>query len=221
MRILVHFRRLVALALAAGATMTAHAQIGKLLPVDEGFRDSSFVFFRARLLEAIEKQDAKYLYSIVDPNIKVSFGASNGLAAFKEQWHPERKDTKLWRTLFRVVAAGGAFREGNFMAPYAYATFPDSLDAFKHGVITGSGVRVRAHPDTTGDPIGTLSSEIVEVASWQAEGLSAGGGWIGVTLKDGRRGYVAEQYIWSPVGYRAIFDKKNGKWAMTALIAGD
>ncbi len=48
-----------------------------------------------------------------------------------------------------------------------------------------------------------------------------GGGWIGVTLKDGRRGYVAEQYIWSPVGYRAIFDKNNGKWTMTALIAGD
>jgi hypothetical protein len=35
------------------------------------------------------------------------------------------------------------------------------------------------------------------------------------------QGFVALQYIRSPVDYRAYFQKSGGRWRMTLFIAGD
>jgi hypothetical protein len=45
--------------------------------------------------------------------------------------------------------------------------------------------------------------------------------WIAVSLANGLKGYIGEEYIRSPIGYRAIFEKKDGRWMLTALVAGD
>ena len=109
-----------------------------------------------------------------------------------------------------------------FMAPYTYSNFPDQFDAFEYGAIIGDGVNVRRGPGTGHPIIKTLSFDIIRVNDWTPTKTRGDkGGWISVALIDGQKGYVASEYIRSPVDYRAIFNKENGRWIMTAFVAGD
>ena len=42
-----------------------------------------------------------------------------------------------------------------------------------------------------------------------------------VKLANGREGYVREEFLSLVIAFRAYFEKKNGAWVMTALVAGD
>ena len=55
----------------------------------------------------------------------------------------------------------------------------------------------------------------------RARGDTAPEDWTAVALRDGRRGYVHSRYVRSPIDYRAYFRKKDGRWWMVMLLAGD
>ena len=78
------------------ASADAAAQVAKLYPVDEAARDPEFFAFRARLIVAVQKHDTAFLYSVLSEHIRISFGSGAGAAAFKERWHPEDPESRLW-----------------------------------------------------------------------------------------------------------------------------
>jgi len=207
-----------------GANLS-QAQVGKLYPVDEAYEDSTFIAFRLHLLEAIAARDTSFLFAHVDKGIRTSFGAGGGLADFKERWRPSSPKPDLWRTLGRIVGGGGIYRDGMFQAPYYYAAFPgEEHDPFQHGVVIGQNVNVRSRPDITSPVLTRLSYDIVRVESYPTQSdraIASADDWVHVRLADGREGYVSSRYIGNPVGYRAIFNYHDGKWRMTALVAGD
>lgn len=45
--------------------------------------------------------------------------------------------------------------------------------------------------------------------------------WTPVIAPDGRAGYISSQHVRSPIDYRAFFTKKDGRWRMVMLLAGD
>ena len=45
--------------------------------------------------------------------------------------------------------------------------------------------------------------------------------WAGVLLPDGRTGWLRADDVHSPVGWRAIFERRDGRWMIVAFIAGD
>ncbi len=200
----------------------AIGQSAKLLPVDEAAKDPSFFAFRARLLTALARKDVNFLISILDPQIKTDFGGGGGVADFKKAWHPERPNSQVWSELLWVLALGGSFENGSFSAPYVYGKFPEQSDAYEYQAVIEDGVRVRREPNTSSGIIKTLSFDIVKViVEPPNENSTARRQWLGVELSDGQKGFVAKEYLRSPIDYRAIFEKKNGKWLMTAFIAGD
>jgi hypothetical protein len=212
--------KLLAVVFLLSAYSPSFAKEAKLYPVDEAYRDPSFFVFRARLLEAIQQRDAPFVISILSPNIKNSFGGNDGIAEFQRYWKPERSDSKFWKTMIGVLALGGSFNgDTTFMAPYTYSKFPDEFDAFEHGVIVGENVRVRKEPKLDSQVITTLSFDIVKVTDWQNDGNKQA--WVSVSLAGDAKGYIAKDYIRSPVDYRAIFEKKDGKWQLTAFVSGD
>jgi hypothetical protein len=174
-------------------------------------------------MSAVEQRDAAFVTSVVSPTIKNSFGGNDGLAEFKKYWRPERAASRLWATLMSVLALGGNFDERNaFIAPYTFSKWPEEIDAFQHGAIVGEGVRVRERPALDGKVLASLSFDIVKVTDWRlAQARGSKQRWVKVTLADGGPGYVAAEYIRSSIDYRAIFEKKDGRWLMTVLIAGD
>ena len=44
---------------------------------------------------------------------------------------------------------------------------------------------------------------------------------MGVEIPDGRKGFVRRDQTVNPLGYRAVFEKRGGKWLITAFVAGD
>lgn len=205
----------------------------RLLPVDEGAQDPSFLAFRLRMLEAVGARDTTFLFDRMDDGVRISFGADGGKQGFRDMWDPADPESDVWKILGRVLGGGGLLREGStttgsggsasamFQAPYYYAAFPgEEYDAFTHGVILEADVPVRDKPYASASAIDTLSFAIVRVPDFMPRETDHGR-WVRIDLGGGRFGYVPEPLIQSPIGYRAVFHKINGRWTMTALVAGD
>lgn len=203
--------------------MNVSAQVQKLYPVDEAAKDPSFFTFRARLIQAVQRRDAAYLLSIVSRKIEIGFGGDSGVEAFKSSWKPEREQSELWTELANVLSLGGAFdKEGIFEAPYISVKWPEDKDGFALGAIIGEKVRVRAAPQISSSIMRELSFDIVDVPDWQTnKARGEKRDWIKVKLADGQSGYVAEDFIRSPIDYRAGFQKQDGRWVMIFFLAGD
>ena len=223
--------RLIAQVCVAGLLLTgallvfgARAKERKLLPVDEGVRDPSFKAFRDGLLEALRRRDKKFVLSILDPKIRLSFGDDSGVEDFKKYWKIESANSELWDELSTVLSLGGTFDTSGgqrlFCAPYTYSRFPEDLDAFEYAPITGKDVRVRARPGASSRVVATLSYSIVRAEFSGTDG-GRSSGWVKIVTPDGKPGYVSDKYIRSPVDYRACFRKARGKWLMTLFVAGD
>jgi hypothetical protein len=198
----------------------------RLRPSDEGQQDPSFHVFRQKLLGAISRKDARFLLSIVDPNIQISFGGEEGIQAFRELWKPEDVNSEVWNTLAQLLRLGGSFGESKneFWAPYVFSRFADDCGGFDFSAIIAKDVRVRTEPNDKAPMITSLSYDIVLNVSGTDSPEpknKADPAWVRIRLPDGREGFVSAQFIRSPTNYRAGFKKTGGKWLLTHLIAGD
>jgi hypothetical protein len=196
----------------------------RLPPVDEAPRDPSFHTFRRVLLRAIARRDARHLYRVTDPKIMFSFGDDPGREGFWRQWRPERRDSKLWGELQRVLSLGGSFDtvEGrrHFSAPYVFSKWPDRYDDFAHVAVTGRDVALRSRPVHRAPVLARLDYDIVRIKDGTATKGSPSA-WVPVTTMAGRSGYVQGRFLRSPTDYRAGFEKRQGQWRMTFFVAGD
>lgn len=202
---------LIGLAVAA---MASPAAAQTLPPGDECGAD--FAAFRARLLDILARRDAPALLEHVDPQVDFSFGGVGpGRDAFAADWGlSEPHSSGLWTELGQALLLGCARVEnGEVAAPYLYGRFPEDVDPYVGGV---------AVPGTMLYPAPAYEGEGAPLA-WHivTEGESNGSGWRRVTLADGRSGYVREEEVLSPIGYRAIFARRDGSWRLVAFIAGD
>jgi hypothetical protein len=206
------------------------AQERYVRPVDEAKLDASFLAFRTKLIAAAERRDAKYILSILDPQIKLSFGDDAGVADFKRIWKIDSKDSEFWGEFLRVIKNGGAFdrengkRTGTFYAPYTFQSFPTDIDAFDYFAIFGSDVNLRKSADANADVVTKLSFNIVKIE----DDLNSEGGdgnkkpeWRKIRTLGGLTGFVKAEFVRSPIDFRAGFEKKRGVWKMVAFIAGD
>jgi hypothetical protein len=216
----------VVVLLTLASAFSVGARSSKLHPVDEGPRDPSFARFRQKLLQAARRGDRRYIWSIVDPKIRWSFGDGGGIASFKQVW-AERGPGVLEDELMRVLLLGGQFRgRRTFWAPYVFTAWDESRDAFEYKAIIATNVRVRERPDQGAPVVATLTYDIVKLRNEQPDSRaqaspSAREGWVQIITPAGKTGYVAARYARSPIEHRACFEKKRGKWWMTAFIAGD
>lgn len=190
---------------------------GKAFPIDEASRDSAFATFRDSLLQIVGRRDTSALFAILAPEIKSTFGGDDGIPGFREHWRPGEPDTQLWAVLQDVLQHGGRFSgPDHFYAPYTFDALPDSLDAFEHLIVRDSGVVVRERPDTASAALATLSFDIVRAGPYAADPS-----WRAIALAEGRVGYVEGVHIRSPIDYRAGFERREGRWWLVVLVAGD
>ncbi len=154
-------KKLLFLCFVIFSFLTISAQERYVKPVDEAKKDASFLAFREKLIAAVKKRDTKYLLSIVDRDIKLSFGGDEGIEDFKRIWKISSPNSKLWNELLTVLSNGGRFDKAEkttyFAAPYSFNGFPDDLDVFEYQLIFGNNVNLRAKPDLGSKTIAQLS----------------------------------------------------------------
>ena len=194
------------------------AAAAELRPIDEGSHDPSFVQFRKQLLELVARKDMKALLANLSPEIKNSFGGDGGVAEFTEMW--KGRHTKLWRELTFILRNGGKLAaDGDFCGPYIFSHWPERFDPFEHYVaLTARNVSLKSTPTEDSPTVATLSYTIVKVLEdryWEKTDKM-----VHISA-NGADGFVPRARIRSPIDYRACFGRKNGKWALNLLVAGD
>ncbi len=199
------------------------------MPVDEAKNDASLIAFRTKLIEATKTKNQSFILSIVDPDIKNSFGGDDGKENFKTNWRIGQKDSAFWEEFLTVITNGGAFfkEEGSqktFCAPFSFMVFPEDLDAFEYSLVFGENVNLRAAPNLSAPVIANLSYNVIKTDYQNSadDGKNENSYvWVKVTTLGGKTGFIVSRYVRSPIGYRACFQKLKGIWKMTAFIAGD
>jgi hypothetical protein len=187
-------------------------------PVDEAVTDPDFFLFRARLQTALANHDTAEVMRAVDPGILNSFGGDGGRDEFRERWRLNTPDkSQLWGALGFVLALGGRFlQDSAFYAPYLFHN-PAGADGFETLIVLGSNVPVHAGPGRSYGVIDTVSFEAV--TKWREKSTTSG--WEPIKTSDGKPGWVVQRHLRSPIDYRAGFVRRDGRWWLRALVAGD
>jgi len=198
----------------------------KLLPVDDGAADASWVQFRSWLLQSLQRGDRKALVSILDANILNPLEAPRGIAVFRKIWDLEGKDERLMRELPMVLQMGSVWyqpKKGERLlcAPYVPIKWPlDDIDPYDSGAITVKEALVKDGPSHSAGTLGNLSYDIVPVRDWEvADKEVQQQRWVKIRHA-GRDAYVPEEHIRSAVEYRACFAKTGAGWRMMEYVLG-
>lgn len=186
-----------------------------LFPRDDAARRPDFLRFRSELIDIVKRRDLDALLERVSSDVTVAFDGSGGREDFVE-YHAKRKG--FWARFQAILAKGGTFtgRE-RFAAPYVFSAWPEGVDPFGCMAVIGRNVRLRASPSSRSKQVLSLDYAIVK---WLSDEVTDRR-WVQVRVADGRTGYVDRAFVRSSVGLRAIFESRNGRWWLTALVEGD
>lgn len=193
-----------------------------LAPVSDAAREPGFPQYLKKLREAIEKQDARALRKLVDPDVITGgFGPKDerGWDKFAQRWQVEDPAGSVWSTLADLVDLG-FFREApqTLVAPYLAWKFPRELDQRTHLVVLRDALELRAGPSRNARTVGVLAFDIVKRVGPAQPG--EGFEWLEIETLGGKRGWVQSTNVRSPLMARAQFGRKDGRWMLVVLDKG-
>ena len=116
--------------------------------------------------------------------------------------------------LKEALSRGCAQSGDVLVAPSFVADFPAQLDAFET-VILPPGTELYSENSEASAGNGAPDWHLARVTDDSDEA------WFEVKLIDGREGFVRRDQIVNPLDYRLVFEKRDGKWLITAFVAGD
>ena len=148
------------------------SQERKFEPVDEAGKDASWVSFRKRLMDAVERRDLKFVLGILDRNVRASIDGERGVAGFRKAWDIDAADTPLWRELrepplFLGRLTSSATRDPRNCARRTCSRGGRTTWIRRYGAITTKDVLLKAGPHADRSTLQTLSHEIVTVTDWE------------------------------------------------------
>lgn len=197
------------------AAFAAAAAPDRLPPIEQCGDDPSFAGFREQLLVVIARKDRAALMPLLDKGIVVDFGGGEGHDAFSERWKLDAAESPLWAELGAALRYGCARSGDALVTPSLVEQFGTQYDVI-NTVVGMPGSDLRGAPNDLAPIIATLDWNVVTVTDTPKVA-----GWSNVTMSDGRSGYVRDGRLRSPLDYRAVFEKRDNRWLMTALVAGD
>lgn len=208
-------------ALALAAILIAAAPVNalprKLPPVDQCAKDPSFVKFRAALKQAVANKDREAFLKMLSPTVLVDFGGGSGREAFAKQWSFDPDEYgNIWDQLETMLRMGCARADGARVIPSLIEqldTFAD--DDWIDAVLILPGAKLYKETGVESPNPSTVPWTVAPVTS------RAGDLVTGVRLPDGREGYISDQDLYEPLGYRMVIEKREGKWLITSFVAGD
>ncbi len=150
-------------------------------------------------------------------DIRVDFGGGAGREDFRRAWTLDRPETsELWRALGAALSLGCVPDGGTMWAPSLFRQLESEDDPTSVVVAVEAGAVLRAAPSEDGPVVARLDWDVL---TWRS--VDTPEDWLAVALADGRAGFVRRAEVRSMLDYRASFEKRNGRWRITAFIAGD
>ena len=199
------------------ATPAYAALPNRLPPVEQCSGDRGFVKFRSGLRDAVAKRNRAALIAMLAPDVMVSFGGDSGRDAFAKHWSFDPKEYgNIWSQLETMLKLGCSNSENIRMIPSLSSQLDQqgADEAFETRlVLPGAKLFKKPGDRRTAAP----------VPAWSLASVTNSGGdlWTGVKLADGRQGFISDDDLYEPLGYRMLVEKRKGKWMITAFVAGD
>jgi hypothetical protein len=187
-------------------------------PVDEATQQPDFFAFRSQLQMALLCSDATALLACVHPDIRNSYGPDEGIDRFRTRWLPFNRNSRIWEALGSALTLGGTFGPDNmFLAPYVFSRWPFEVDARQHTAIIGLAAEARMLPLVDFPVLARCGLSIVPLALGSDDVSS----WVAIRTPQGQTAYVDKRWVRSPLDFRAIFEKRRGRWWLTAFFSSD
>jgi len=187
--------------------------------VDDAAKYPDFYQFRERLRKAIKQRDAKFVRAIATKDIRLTLGRNPVTLDTLEIDNPK---AEIWQNLERTFALGCRTQDKgkSWTCPSVFRDWKDDLESWKYSVIVKNKVPIRSQPNSKSKVIGFFSQEIVKLDR-ETDSAPYLPGWIRIVQHDGQIGYVEERFVYSPIGYRAVFEKEGRTWKMPYYLGGD
>lgn len=169
------------------------------------------------LLRIIADKDAAALAALADEEVKLSFGGDYGRDTLLE-WTKEDWFWPEWRRITAYPPSLHGSGEGAYLAyPWIFVDWPHPLDPFGH-VLAGEGATLKARPEAEAQPVAEVGFAVLQAP---AEPDDAPDGWQRLCIDSASCGYLEAESVISPIDWRGIFLFEDGRWRLTAFVAGD
>jgi len=208
--------RLFAVALIASLpSPSPAAELPRTLPpLEQCSGDRSFVQFRSRLKQIVAKRDRTAFLELLAPDVLVNFGGASGRKVFEEEWSFDATEyDNLWSQLENMLQMGCARDGGSRIIPSLSMQVEQDFD--EEWVVILPGATLYKEAGVPNAKPATVPWSVAVVTSRDSDTMT------GVRLADGREGFVSDDRVYEPIGYRMIVEKRGGKWMITAFVAGD
>ncbi len=210
-------------------TPDPNAGLGPFEPRDECSEIEGYDSFLAALNAAIDLRDTDLMVALAATDIKLGFGGEDGEENLRLAL--DNSEGGLWSDLAEVTTLGcAANSQGGVTMPWYFAQNTGG-DPFETMIVTGKAVALRSAPGMEEPVVATIDWDVVELVLDEDSGISTFGGegedsWTRVRYANGPEGTPVEGYIRSPnlrsvIDYRLIASSRNGRWRITAFLAGD
>jgi hypothetical protein len=186
----------------------------RIPPIDQCRGDPSFAKFLAGLKRMVAKKDRAAFLALLAPDVLVDFGGGTGPKAFEDQWKFDPAEYgNLWDQLETMFKLGCARDGGSRIIPSLPMQVQEDVGIEWVLILPGAKLykmagELSAKPQTAPWTVATVTTRVSDTMT-------------GVRLPDGREGYIPDDLVYEPVGYRMIIEKHQGKWMITAFVAGD
>ena len=198
----------------------AETDLRVLRPEDQSTRDKLLQSLLGSMKSIVRRKDSTALCALMARDFKVEFDVGKGPDVFRRQWGSETSTSAVWPVLDRLLTLGGTFYSDSlFAAPYVYTRFPYDLDRLSHVVATGD-VTVYAKPNLASARVGMLKHAIVPLATpLTPPAMLCQQPFVAVQHPELGLCYLGGTDVYSPVGHRAFFEKRQGRWHWLSLAA--
>ena len=186
----------------------------RIPPIDQCRGDPSFTKFLAGLKRIVAKKDRAAFLALLAPDVLVDFGGGTGPKAFEDQWKFDPTEYgNLWDQLETMFKSGCARDGGSRIIPSLPMQVQEDVGIEWVLILPGAKLykmagELSAKPQTVPWTVATVTTRVSDTMT-------------GVKLPDGREGYIPDDLVYGPVGYRMIVEKRAGRWVITAFVAGD
>jgi hypothetical protein len=174
------------------------------------------------LAKAAAAKDFAPFEAAMTPTATASFGGDEGPAGFRRAYGVDQPDSPFWSEWAKASALGGTFEESEiYVLPYTSSALPDDADPYSSLIAVGEKTALYDAPKADAKVIGDVTHQLLEQLDVEPADLEKTGPDFVHVKADMGEGYVRIAEVRSPIDYRAIFEKIDGKWKLTAFVAGD
>lgn len=189
----------------------------RVWPIDESSRDAAFEGVRNGLLIATSNRDASGVATFFADDALLDFGGGAGPDELIRRLRDPELGRALWEDLETVLRMGAVqTATDTFCMPYVWCA--ERVAAQMHTdmmawVIDRIAV-LRSAPDIESEVVELLRYDVLEIHGLEND-------WARVTTVMGEDAWLHRSMYRTPYDFRILVKLRDGRWQVTAFIAGD